>query len=368
MAIEVKVPVLPESVSDATIATWHKKAGDAVKRDENLVDLETDKVVLEVPSPVDGVLKEIKFSRPATPSPAQQVIAIIEEGAVAAAPAAAAAAAAPAAAPKPLQPQAKAAAAHRRRKPHRRRPAPTCRRARAVAATTQRRRTRRRRRHRPPRPRHQGRPGQLRQRQDRRRDRRRAPGRARADDAHAHAHRRAPDAVARTRIAMLTSFNEVNLRQGHGDAQGAGRILREGQRHQARLHELLRQGRRERAAAPPDRQRLGRRQRRDLPRLRRHLDRGVHRQGPGHAGAAQRRAHELRRHRKARSPITPRRRATAADARGPAGRHLHHHQRRHLRLADVHADRQPAAERDPRHARHQGARRSSRTARSSPRR
>ena len=62
MATEVKVPVLPESVSDATIAGWHKKAGDAVRRDENLVDLETDKVVLEVPSPVDGVLKEIKSS------------------------------------------------------------------------------------------------------------------------------------------------------------------------------------------------------------------------------------------------------------------------------------------------------------------
>ncbi len=61
MTIEVKVPVLPESVSDATIATWHKKAGDAVKRDENLVDLETDKVVLEVPAPVDGVIKELKF-------------------------------------------------------------------------------------------------------------------------------------------------------------------------------------------------------------------------------------------------------------------------------------------------------------------
>ena len=56
MAIEVKVPVLPESVSDATIANWNKKAGDAVSRDENLVDLETDKVVLEVPSRVDGVL------------------------------------------------------------------------------------------------------------------------------------------------------------------------------------------------------------------------------------------------------------------------------------------------------------------------
>ena len=86
MAIEVKVPVLPESVSDATIATWNKKAGDAVKRDENLVDLETDKVVLEVPSPVDGVLKEIRFEAGATVT-SQQVIAVIEEGAVAAAPA-----------------------------------------------------------------------------------------------------------------------------------------------------------------------------------------------------------------------------------------------------------------------------------------
>jgi len=91
MAIEVKVPVLPESVSDATIASWHKKAGDAVKRDENLLDLETDKVVLEVPSPVDGVLKEIKFAEGSTVT-SQQVIAVIEEGAVAAAPAPVAAA------------------------------------------------------------------------------------------------------------------------------------------------------------------------------------------------------------------------------------------------------------------------------------
>ncbi|MGH8110427.1 MAG: biotin/lipoyl-containing protein, partial [Rhodanobacteraceae bacterium] len=55
MSIEVKVPVLPESVSDATIAAWHKQPGDAIHRDENLVDLETDKVVLEVPAPADGV-------------------------------------------------------------------------------------------------------------------------------------------------------------------------------------------------------------------------------------------------------------------------------------------------------------------------
>jgi 2-oxoglutarate dehydrogenase E2 component (dihydrolipoamide succinyltransferase) len=83
MAIEIKVPVLPESVSDAVIATWHKKAGDAVKRDENIVDLETDKVVLEVPSTVNGVIKELKFAEGATVL-SQQVIAIIEEGAAAA--------------------------------------------------------------------------------------------------------------------------------------------------------------------------------------------------------------------------------------------------------------------------------------------
>ena len=84
MATEIKVPVLPESVSDATIASWHKKPGDAVKRDENIVDLETDKVVLEVPSTVDGVLKEIKFKEGDTVT-SQQVIAVIEEGAAAAA-------------------------------------------------------------------------------------------------------------------------------------------------------------------------------------------------------------------------------------------------------------------------------------------
>ncbi|SKB47711.1 2-oxoglutarate dehydrogenase complex dihydrolipoyllysine-residue succinyltransferase [Luteibacter sp. 22Crub2.1] len=107
MSIEVKVPVLPESVSDALIATWHKKAGDAVKRDENLLDLETDKVVLEVPSPVDGVLKEIKFEEGATVT-SSQVIAVIEEGAAAAAPAPAAA---PAAAEAPKAEKTEAAVA-----------------------------------------------------------------------------------------------------------------------------------------------------------------------------------------------------------------------------------------------------------------
>jgi 2-oxoglutarate dehydrogenase E2 component (dihydrolipoamide succinyltransferase) len=60
--IEVRVPQLPESVTDATLVAWRKKAGERVTRDENLVDLETDKVVLEVPAPADGVLIEIKVS------------------------------------------------------------------------------------------------------------------------------------------------------------------------------------------------------------------------------------------------------------------------------------------------------------------
>jgi 2-oxoglutarate dehydrogenase E2 component (dihydrolipoamide succinyltransferase) len=109
MATEVKVPALPESVSDATIAAWHKKAGDAVKRDENLVDLETDKVVLEVPSPVDGVLKEIKFEAGATVT-SQQLLAIIEEGAAPAKQAAKPAdTKAPAEGAKEVQPRAEAA-------------------------------------------------------------------------------------------------------------------------------------------------------------------------------------------------------------------------------------------------------------------
>ena len=110
MATEVKVPVLPESVSDATIAAWHKKVGDAVKRDENLMDLETDKVVLEVPSPVDGVLKEIKFKEGDTVT-SQQLLAIIEEGAAAAAPAPAAEEKKPAAGAQEVQPKVDAAKA-----------------------------------------------------------------------------------------------------------------------------------------------------------------------------------------------------------------------------------------------------------------
>lgn len=82
MSIEIKVPQLPESIQDATLVSWHKQAGEAVKRDENLVDIETDKVVLECPAPADGVLKEIRIQGGATVT-AGQVIAILEPGAAA---------------------------------------------------------------------------------------------------------------------------------------------------------------------------------------------------------------------------------------------------------------------------------------------
>lgn len=79
MSIEVKVPQLPESVTDATLVAWHKKPGEAVGRDENLVDLETDKVVLEVPAPSAGIITEIKVENGATVT-SGQVLAILEAG------------------------------------------------------------------------------------------------------------------------------------------------------------------------------------------------------------------------------------------------------------------------------------------------
>jgi len=79
MSTEVKVPTLPESVADATVAKWHKKPGDSVRRDESLVDLETDKVVLEVPAPADGVLESIDAEEGATVN-AEQLLGKIKEG------------------------------------------------------------------------------------------------------------------------------------------------------------------------------------------------------------------------------------------------------------------------------------------------
>ena len=89
MSTEIRVPQLPESVADATLVTWHKQPGDPIRRDENLADLETDKVVLEVPAPANGVVSEIRVPS-GTVVTSGQILAVIEEGI-----------AAPAAAPRP---------------------------------------------------------------------------------------------------------------------------------------------------------------------------------------------------------------------------------------------------------------------------
>ncbi|MBU1284371.1 MAG: 2-oxoglutarate dehydrogenase complex dihydrolipoyllysine-residue succinyltransferase [Gammaproteobacteria bacterium] len=98
MAIEIKAPTFPESVADGTVATWHKKPGDAVKRDELIVDIETDKVVIEVLAEADGVLAEIIKNEGDTVL-SNELLGMLGEGGAAAAAPAAAQAAAPAAAP-----------------------------------------------------------------------------------------------------------------------------------------------------------------------------------------------------------------------------------------------------------------------------
>ncbi len=106
MALEVKVPPMGESISEATVASWHKNPGDAVQSGDILVELETDKVTMEVPCPVNGVLKEIKHQSGDVVK-LDDVLAIVEEGATAAA--------APSAVPQPeapaSQPEAPAASA-----------------------------------------------------------------------------------------------------------------------------------------------------------------------------------------------------------------------------------------------------------------
>jgi 2-oxoglutarate dehydrogenase E2 component (dihydrolipoamide succinyltransferase) len=102
MSTEIRVPQLPESIADATLVAWHKQPGDAIARDENLADLETDKVVLEVPAPANGVVREIRVQS-GTVVTSGQVLAVIEEGAAgpAAKPTAAAAEPAEAASSRP---------------------------------------------------------------------------------------------------------------------------------------------------------------------------------------------------------------------------------------------------------------------------
>jgi 2-oxoglutarate dehydrogenase E2 component (dihydrolipoamide succinyltransferase) len=97
MSVEIRVPELPESVADATLAVWHKQLGESVSRDESLADLETDKVMLEVPAPVSGVVRELKVQAGTTVK-SGELLAVIDETAVASAAAAAGRTAVPGAA------------------------------------------------------------------------------------------------------------------------------------------------------------------------------------------------------------------------------------------------------------------------------
>ena len=81
MTVEIRVPDLPESVADATVGNWHKQPGEHVKAGDLLVEVETDKIVLEVPAPEDGVLRSIQFERGTTVT-SRQVLGVLEAGAV----------------------------------------------------------------------------------------------------------------------------------------------------------------------------------------------------------------------------------------------------------------------------------------------
>ena len=111
MLIEVKVPQLSESVSEATLLAWHKKVGEAVKRDENLIDIETDKVVLELPAPADGVLSKIVKGDGGTVKAGEVIATIDTDGKASVATAAAPAKAEPKPAPAPAAKLAAAPAA-----------------------------------------------------------------------------------------------------------------------------------------------------------------------------------------------------------------------------------------------------------------
>ncbi len=82
MSIEIKAPTFPESVADGTVATWYKQPGEACKRDEHIVDIETDKVVLEVVAPADGVLKDV-LKAEGDIVLSEEVLAVFDSGAAA---------------------------------------------------------------------------------------------------------------------------------------------------------------------------------------------------------------------------------------------------------------------------------------------
>ena len=185
----------------------------------------------------------------------------------------------------------------------------------------------------------------------------------RAHDAPAPDHRAAPQGCAEHR----RHAHHVQRRGHERDHEAAQRVqgaVREAPSREAGLHGLLREGLHPGAARGAGRQRRDRRPGHHLQELLPHRRRRRHRQGAGGAGGARGRPHVARRDRADDRRLRQARPRGQALDRGDAGRHLHHLQRRRLRLAAVDADPQRAAVGHPRHAPHRGARRGARTARS----
>ena len=325
---EIRVPTLGESVTEATIGRWFKKAGDAVAVDEPLVELETDKVTIEVPAPSAGTLGEIVAKDGETVA-VGALLGQINDGA---------AAAKPAAAPRQGRRRTRQACARTcSRRASRCRcctgPKDTAGRCAAGAIGAQNfRRERRRCRHRAGlrqgRPRHQGRHARRDRKSGVRADagqsaRRRGAGAgavagrrcvargAREDDAAAPDHRAPPEGSAEHR-RHADDLQRGRHEPHHGDARAIQGRVREEARQQARLHGLLHQGLRAGAEGYPRRQRRDRRHRPDLQELLSRRRRGRHRQGPGGAGGARLRQQVDRRDREEPSPISASARATAS--------------------------------------------------------
>ncbi len=323
MTTEIKVPQLPESITDATLVAWHKKPGDAVKRDENLADLETDKVVLEVPAPANGVLREVKVQTGAVVT-AGQLLALLEEGAQAAATAVAAKEAPPAeelratgtdAGKEKLSPSVRRLIEENRldaaaipasgrdgrltksdvvdflsRKPDTApaaSPTAVCRSDRlsasspsadAYSASSAGKRARRA---------------------------------SCDDDASASAHCAAPDRGA-VHAGASHVFQRSRPHRGAGAARPLQGPVREGAWREARLHVLLRQGVHRGAEEIPGHQRLGRRQRHRLSRVLRYRRRRLHGARARRADRQGRGCQELRHHREGNRRSMRRRRGPAA--------------------------------------------------------
>ena len=357
---DIRVPTLGESVTEATIGKWFKKPGDPVAVDEPLVELETDKVTIEVPAPAAGVLGEIAAKDGETVA-VGALLGQIEDGAGTAA-------------AKPPQPAAArrpraAGREAKRQPPPRQAPTspPSVRKLVAESGVDAVDGARLRQ----GRPRHQGRHDGGDRARRRGADARaaargfragaravagrrcRARGAREDDAAAATIARRLKD--AQNTAAMLTTFNEVDMSAVMAMRADYKELFEK--KHGVKLGFMgfFVKACVQALEGDPRRQRRDRRHRPRLQELLPRRHRGRHRAGPGGAGGARLRPEIARPDREGDRRSRPPRARRRAQDRGDAGRHLHHHQRRRLRLADVDADPQRAAVRHPRHAQDPGA-------------